>query len=67
MENGQDREERCGEDADKYATRGKMGLMLERNVDDLYSDALAIAFFARRPRTHVGFVRDDRRDGEREM
>lgn len=44
MENGQDKEERCGEDADKYATREKMGLMLGRNVDDLYSDAPAIAF-----------------------
>lgn len=44
MENSQDKEERRAEDADKYATRDEMGLMSERNVDDLCSDALAIAF-----------------------
>lgn len=34
------RRESVGEDADKHATREKMGF----NVDDLYSDAFAIVF-----------------------
>lgn len=66
MENGQDKKERRGEDADKYATREKMGAMLQRKPDDLYSDAPAIAF-PRGGSEHMLGLFEMTGDSEREM